>query len=153
MRATVLVVIAAAMSAASALAQLPTASVTVRDAWARGTAGGQRASGAFMFLKSPEDAALIGAESAAAKVVEVHEMRIDDKQVMRMRQVDRIALPAGREVELKSGGYHIMLIDLITPLKPGDKFPLRLLVEGRDKKVRQVEVQVEVRDLTGQRAH
>ena len=151
-RAAVVSAIVGALTAATVLAQAPAVSVTVRDAWVRGTVGGQRASGAFMFLKSAEDAALVGAASTAAKVVEVHEMRIDDQQIMRMRQVDRVALPAGREVELKSGGYHIMLIDLAAPLKPGDKIPLRLLVEGRDKKVRPLDVQVEVRNLTGQRA-
>jgi periplasmic copper chaperone A len=133
-----------------AIAQSSAPTVQIRDAWIRGTVGGMRASGAFMFLKSPEDAALVGASSPAAKIVEVHEMRIDDKQVMRMRQVERVPLPAGREVELKPGGYHVMLIDLTAPLKPGDKIPLRVMIEGRDKQVRPIDLQVEVRNLSGQ---
>ena len=109
-RAAVVSAIVGALTAATVLAQAPAVSVTVRDAWVRGTVGGQRASGAFMFLKSAEDAALVGAASTAAKVVEVHEMRIDDQQIMRMRQVDRVALPAGREVELntKKGGQYVL---------------------------------------------
>ena len=68
--------------------------------------------------------------------------------VMRMRAVQRIALPAGRKVELKPGGYHVMLVDLKQPLAKGDKVPLTLRVEGADKKVTSIEVQAEVRDLT-----
>ena len=65
-----------------------------------------------------------------------------------MRAVQRIALPAGRKVELKPGGYHVMLVDLKQPLAKGDKVPLTLRVEGADKKVTSIEVQAEVRDLT-----
>ena len=95
MGAAVVMAIVGALTAATVLAQAqaPAVNVTIREAWVRGTVGGQRASGAFMFLKSAEDAALVGAASTAAKVVEVHEMRIDDQQIMRMRQVDRVALP------------------------------------------------------------
>lgn len=132
---------------ASALAQ-----VEVRGAWVRGTVQGQKASGAFMEITSREATTLIGAESPVAGTVEVHEMRMEG-DVMRMRALPRLALPAGKKVELKPGGYHVMLVDLKKPLAKGDKVPLTLRIEGADKKVQTVEVQAEVRDLTAPAKH
>ena len=50
------------------------AEVAVTEAWVRGTVPAQKATGAFMKLKSSEDAKLVSAASPAAKIVEVHEM-------------------------------------------------------------------------------
>jgi copper(I)-binding protein len=70
--------------------------------------------------------------------------------VMRMRQVEEIALPAGQTVELKPGGYHLMFVGLKAPLKAGDKFPLKL----RFEKAGEVEVTVNVDPATaGTPAH
>ena len=88
-------------------------------AWVRGTVAGQTTSGAFMELKSAGGAVLVGAESPAAGAVEIHEMNMDGN-VMRMRAVPRIDLPAGKSVELKPGGYHVMLMQLKQPLKVGE---------------------------------
>jgi periplasmic copper chaperone A len=63
--------------------------------------------------------------TAVAGVNEVHEMRMD-AGVMRMRAVDAIKLPAGQTVELKPGGYHLMLLDLKQPLALGDKVSVTL---------------------------
>jgi copper(I)-binding protein len=49
--------------------------------------------------------------------------------VMKMRQIDRLALPAGKTVQLSPGGYHLMLLGLKAPLKAGDSFPLTLKFE------------------------
>ena len=123
------------------------ADVTVRDPWARGTVVGQTASGAFLELQSSADATLIGVSSPAAGVVEVHEMSMDNG-VMKMRAVPRLDLPAGKPVVLKPGGYHIMLMDLRKPLKKGESLPLKLKIEGKDKKLSTIEVKAEVRELT-----
>ena len=128
--------------AASAQAQ-----VSVSGAWARGTVEGQRATGAFMQLRSADGAALVGAESPVAGVVEIHEMRMEGN-VMRMRAVPKLELPAGQAVDLKPGGYHIMLMNLKAPLKSGEVVPIRLKLRGKDGKSEEVEVQAEVRDLT-----
>ncbi|MCL4748446.1 MAG: copper chaperone PCu(A)C, partial [Burkholderiaceae bacterium] len=128
-----------AASAAPALAQ-----VTVKDAWVRGTAPQQRATGAFMQLTSASDAKVVAAESAAAAIVEIHEMRMDGG-VMRMRALSALELPANRTVELKPGGYHVMLIDLKQPLKEGDTVALRLTVESSDGKRSTVDVSAPVR--------
>jgi len=104
--------------AAAGLAMAPAASgqVTVTDPWVRGTVTGQKATGAFMQLKSPTDAALVAAASPVAKIVEVHEMKMEGG-MMKMNAVDKLALPAGKAVDLKPGGYHVMLMDLVKPLQ------------------------------------
>jgi copper(I)-binding protein len=139
------------VSFAAAFALLATAApawaqVTVSQPWVRGTVQGQKASGAFMQLKSAEGATLVGAQSPVAGVVEIHEMRMESN-VMRMRAIPKLDLPAGQAVELKPGGYHVMLMDLKQPLKKGDTVPITLKLQGKDGKPQEVEVKAEVRDL------
>ena len=147
LNAAVFAVLAAATAAASA-------QVVVSDAWVRGTVEGQNATGAFMQLRSADGTVLVGAASPVAGTAEIHEMRMDGA-VMRMRQVPKVDLPAGRTVELKPGGYHIMLLELKRPLKKGEIVPIRLKLEMKDKSVRTLEVRAEVREptSTGQHSH
>lgn len=116
--------------ASSAWAQSP---VQVQDAWARATVANQSATGAFMKLTAPAAARLIEVRSPVAGIVEVHEMKLEG-DVMRMRAVSALPLPAGQTVELKPGGYHVMLMDLKGPVKAGDAVPLTLVFEGADGK-------------------
>jgi periplasmic copper chaperone A len=122
------------------------ADVTVTQPWVRGTVAPQKTTGAFMKLNSTSDAKLVSATSPSAKQVEIHEMVVVNN-VMRMRPVAEIALPAGKEVALKPGGYHIMLMGIEHQLKQGDIVPITLTVREGDGKSRTVEVQAEVRDL------
>ena len=127
-----LLVVIAAAAATAAQAQ-----VTVSNAWVRGTVQGQTATGAYMQLKSADDATLVGADSPAAGIVEIHEMRMEGN-TMRMRGVDKLELPAGRAVELKPGGYHVMLMDLQTVFKAGSQIRMTLRfvdAKGAPKKV------------------
>ncbi len=77
------------------------ADVTIADAWVRGTVPGQKATGAFMQITSPTDAALVAAASPVAKTVEIHEMKMDGG-MMRMRAVQQIPLPAGKPVAARA---------------------------------------------------
>ncbi|HQW39470.1 MAG TPA: copper chaperone PCu(A)C [Usitatibacteraceae bacterium] len=124
------------------------AEVTATEAWVRGTVATQKATGAFMKLRSTEDAKLVGAASPAATIVEVHEMAMKNN-VMSMRAVDELPLPAGKTVELKPGGYHVMLIDLVKPLAAGEKVPVTLTLVGKDGKKSTLEVKAEVRAVGG----
>jgi copper(I)-binding protein len=134
---------AALLLAGSALAQ----TVKVQDAWARATVPGQQATGAFMTLTAPEGARLVGASSPAAGVTEVHEMTLQG-DVMQMRAIAALELPAGKPVELKPGGHHIMLMDLKAPLAPGSTLTLTLLLrDAKGAEFRQ-DLQVPVRALT-----
>ena len=130
------------------LLSLPLASraappVAVANAWARATVPGQMASGAFMTLTSAAPVKLVGISTPVAGVAQVHEMTMQGT-TMKMQAVHSLDLPAGRRVELKPGGYHVMLMDLKQPLKAGDKIPLTLRLESADKKVVEQAVSVEV---------
>ncbi len=121
------------------------AQVTVADPWVRATVPAQKATGAFMQLTSKTDARLIDASSPGLRT-EIHEMAVQDN-VMRMRQLDSLALPAGKTVELKPGGYHIMFFDVKNQIKEGDVIPLTLVFENKDKKRETVELKVPARSL------
>ena len=123
------------------------ADIEVANPWVRGTVAAQKATGAFMQLSSKGGVSLVGVASPAAKVVEIHEM-VMDNNVMKMRPVPRLEVAAGKALELKPGSYHVMLIDLNKPLAKGEIVPITLKVEGKDKKVEAVEVKAEVRELT-----
>jgi hypothetical protein len=122
------------------------AQVTVAEPWVRATVPQQKATGAFMQLTSVQDARLVGASSPVAGVVEVHEMAMD-KDVMKMRAIAGLDLPAGKSVELKPGGYHVMLMDLKQQVKEGDTVPVTLVIEGKDKKRSTIEVKAPVKPL------
>jgi periplasmic copper chaperone A len=119
------------------------AQVQVKDAWARPALQGQMATGAFMSLLSSEGARLVGASSPVAGVVEIHEM-VMEGSVMKMRAIPGLDLPPGRSVELKPGGYHVMLMDLKRPLKAGDRVPVELRIETRDKRLVTQPIEIEV---------
>jgi hypothetical protein len=131
---------------AAAFAGPATAQIAVSDAWVRGTVAGQMSTGAFMRLSSPADTTLVGVASPAAKVVELHEMKMDGG-MMKMSAVGRLPLPAGKSVELKPGGYHIMLMDLVQPLKEGDVVPVTLTFEDRAGVKQTIAVKAPVRSL------
>jgi hypothetical protein len=113
--------------AATALGALAAdAAVDVQNAWARATVKGQMATGAFMTLTAKEGATLVGVASSVAGVAQVHEMKMDNG-VMKMAEVKGgLELPAGKAVELKPGGYHLMLMDLKAPLAKDSNVPVTL---------------------------
>ena len=117
--------LAAALVCAAATVQAQTAPVTADHAWARASVPGQTASGAYMTLTASEPLTLVGVATPVAGVAEVHEMKMEG-DVMRMRPIAALPLPAGQPVELKPGGYHVMLTDLKTTLKPHTQIPLTL---------------------------
>ncbi|MBK1686491.1 copper chaperone PCu(A)C [Rubrivivax gelatinosus] len=137
-------VIGALMSLAAAAASAQT---TVKEAWIRGTVAQQKATGLFAQISSAQGGRLVGASSPVAGVVEVHEMAMEGN-VMKMRALaNGLALPAGQTVELKPGGYHVMLMDLKQPLEAGSTVPVTLVFEGADKKRESVELQVPVKAM------
>lgn len=121
------------------LASTAQAQVSVKDAWVRATVAQQKVTGAFMQITSGKDTRLVEVRSNAAATVELHEMKMDG-DIMKMRAVNELALPAGKTVELKPGSYHIMLVDLKTQVKEGDLIPITLVIEGKDKKRENIEV-------------
>ncbi|WP_323144769.1 copper chaperone PCu(A)C [Massilia phyllosphaerae] len=133
----------AGLLSTAALAQ---SQVQVSDPWIRATVPAQKATGAFMQLKAAKAARLLAASSPAAGRVEIHQMEMQG-QTMRMHAVDGIDLPAGQAVNLASGGYHIMLLDLKRQLKEGEQVPMTLTVQGADGKRDSVNLTVPVKPL------
>ena len=117
--------LALALTAFGVIATAQTAAVKVESAWARATVPGQKGTGAFMNITAKDSIRLVGVSSPAAGVAEVHEMKMDG-DVMKMRAVSGLDLPAGQTVSLKPGGYHVMLMDLKAPLMKDSTVPVTL---------------------------
>ena len=122
---TVLVLAALSVSARD----FKVGAIAIGHPHARATVAGQPTGGGFLKLDNQGgDDRLMSASATVSRAVEIHEMKMDG-DVMRMRQVDAIALPAGKTVELKPGGLHMMFVGLKAPLKAGDRFPVTLKFE------------------------
>jgi copper(I)-binding protein len=112
----------------------------VEAAWARPTVAGQSGGGGFLKITGGSvNDRLVSASAGVSKVVELHTMEMDGN-VMRMRPIDAIEVPAGATVELKPGGRHVMFMGLTQALKAGTSFPLTL----RFEKAGEVKVDVQV---------
>ncbi len=133
-----------ALAQSGAAPAAATAPVQVDAAWARPSVPGQVASGAFMRLTAREPMQLVGVRTPVAGVAEVHEMKLEG-DVMRMRAMPALALPAGQAVELKPGGLHLMLMDLKAPLVRDTQVPVTLLLRDARGAQQQLTVQVPVR--------
>ncbi|MEI6802475.1 MAG: copper chaperone PCu(A)C [Burkholderiales bacterium] len=136
--------LSAALIAGALSTSLMAQSVDVKDAWARATVQGQQATGAFMKLTAKDGAKLVSAASPVAGVTEVHEMKMEG-DIMKMRAVQGgLDLPAGKAVELKPGGYHVMLMGLKAPLQKDTTIPLTLTFKDAKGVESKVELKVPV---------
>lgn len=132
----------AASSAASAPAALSSL-LRVENAWIRAAVPGQSGTGAFMRLTAAQPLRLVGVSTPVAGVAEVHEMRMEG-DVMRMRAIPGLDLPAGQAVELKPGSYHLMLMALKAPVKADTRVPVTLVLRDAQGAERRLELQVPV---------
>ncbi len=138
------------LAGCSGTAASPSAGITVTDAWARSSSAMASAGAAYATITNGGSApdALIGASSPAAATVEVHEtVAIGSPDasgggMMGMRPVARVEIPAGGSLQLKPGGYHVMLIGLVKDLKAGDTIDLTLKFE----KAGEITVKAQVRE-------
>ena len=117
--------------------------VEVSNAWVRSTVQGQKGTGAFMNITAKDGAKLVGVSSPVAGVAEVHEMKMEG-DIMKMRALPVLDLPAGQTVQLKPGGYHLMLMDLKQPLSKGSTVPLTLRLQDAQGIETRLEVSVPV---------
>ncbi len=139
-RSSLVALAAFAMLSVPATAAGP--AVSVRDAWARHapmlegeaakSGSGNGAVYATIVNNGATADALLSASTDAARAAEVHETYQDAGMVM-MRQVEQVAVPAGGKVELKPGGYHLMLFDLTRELRTGQSIPLVLTFRNAGK--------------------
>jgi periplasmic copper chaperone A len=115
-------------SALALAATFAAAQVKVEGAWARPTVPGQQGGGGFVTLTSAAGDKLVGGSTSVAQRFELHTMAMKG-DVMEMRQVEAIELPAGKPVKLEPGGLHVMFIGLKQPLPLGSKVPVTLKFE------------------------
>jgi len=109
--------------------------LVITQAWSRATPGGAKIGGGYLTIENKGSAPdrLIGGSADVAGKVEVHEMAMNNG-VMTMRALDKgLAIEPGKSVKLAPGGYHLMLMDLKSPLKQGDKLPVTLEFEKAGK--------------------
>ena len=118
--------------------------ITVSDAWARATAPGQDSGSIQFSITSKRAAKLVAIASPAAAAVEIHSM-VHENGKMKMRAVEFLYLPAGKEVNLGKSGQHVMLLNLKQALKAGDSVPFTLTVQFADKREVHVNTKAEVR--------
>ena len=135
-----------------------TAGVVIEGAWARTSAAGADMGAAYMSITSAIDDRLtdVKVDPAVAEMAQIHEvvmaggdMTSDNTMMssdstaapeMTMQEVDEIALNAGEKVELKPGGYHIMLMKLAKPLESGSTISITLVFANAGEKVVEVPV-------------
>lgn len=124
-------------------------SIKIEHPYARATVAGQKAAGGFMKIenKGPADQ-LIAVSSPVAGEMQLHTMTMDGN-VMKMREVKAIDVPANSSVELKPGGLHLMFMDIKTPLKAGESVPVKL----RFQKAGELEIKVPVREAGSGSGH
>jgi copper(I)-binding protein len=105
--------------------------LVITQAWTRATPNGAKIGGGYLTIENKGTAPdrLIGGSADIAGSMQVHEMSMDDG-VMKMRPLDRgLAIEPGKVVKLAPGGYHLMMMDLKSPLKQGDRLPITLQFE------------------------
>jgi hypothetical protein len=123
------------LAAPACAEEIKAGDLVITQAWCRATPGGAKTGGGYLTVENKGTAPdrLIGGSSDVAGKVEVHEMAMD-KGVMKMRPLDNgLTIEPGKSVTLAPGGYHLMLMNLKSPLKQGDKLPVTLEFEKAGK--------------------
>jgi copper(I)-binding protein len=120
-----------AQGAASGVVTFKLGDLTVTSPWTRATPGGAKIAGGYLKITNHGASAdrFVGVKSDTSDRVEIHEMSMSDG-VMKMRPLPNgLEIKPGETVELKSGGYHLMFMDLKRPLKQGDTLKATLQFE------------------------
>src|SRR6202035_2894951 len=142
-------VVLACLFAAPALAEeVKAGDLVITQAWSRATPGGAKIGGGYLTIENKGSAPdrLTGGSADIADKVEVHEMAMNNG-VMTMRPLDNgLTIEPGKTVKLAPGGYHLMLFDLKSPLKQGDRLPVTLEFEKAGK----VKLTLDVRGVGAQ---
>jgi len=126
--------------------------VKVKDAWSRATAPGQDSAMVQAVITSKKAAKLVGVACKDANTSEIHSM-VMEGEMMKMRQVDSIDLPAGKAVDLGEAGYHLMLMGLKKPLMAGKKTHCEMIVRGADGKDTKVQLSAKIKPMAESAHH
>ena len=133
-----------ALFAAPALAQeVKAGDLVITQAWSRATPSGAKIAGGYLTIENKGAASdrLLGGSGDIAGKIEVHEMAMNNG-VMTMRPLDKgLTVEPGKTVKLAPGGYHLMIMDLKSPFKQGEKVPVTLEFEKSGKVTLSLDVQ------------
>jgi len=135
--------LAALLAAPARADDIKAGDLVISQAWSRATPSGAKVAGGYLTVENKGAGAdrLIGGSGDVAGRVEIHEMAVDNG-VMKMRPLDKgLDIEPGKTVKLAPGGYHLMLLDLRTQLKQGDKVPVTLQFEKAGKVTLLLDVQ------------
>ncbi|HWM42400.1 MAG TPA: copper chaperone PCu(A)C [Burkholderiales bacterium] len=124
--------------------------IQIRHPWSRATPPGASVAVAYMEIRNTGKQAdrLLSATTSVAQRVEMH-VTEREGEVMKMRQVNAFHIPARERYELRPGGAHLMLVDVVRPLKKGERFALRLVFE----RAGELEIELEVQEQGSRRPH
>jgi periplasmic copper chaperone A len=137
------VVLSALWTATSQAQEVKAGDLVITQAWSRATPGGAKVAGGYLTIENKGTTAdrLVTGSAAVSAKVEVHEMSMANG-VMTMRPVEGgLSIEPGKTVKLAPGGFHLMLLDLNSPLKQGDKVPVTLEFEKAGKVTLSLDVQ------------
>ena len=131
------------LSASARAEEVRAGDLVITQAWSRATPGGAKVGGGYLTIENRGTTAdrLTGASAGIAGRVEIHEMAMNNG-VMTMRPLEKgLPIEPGKTVALAPGGHHLMLLDLKSPLKQGEKVPVTLEFEKAGKVSLSLEVQ------------
>jgi periplasmic copper chaperone A len=142
-RAILCVSVLSCFAAPARAEEVKAGDLVITQAWSRATPGGAKVGGGYLTIENKGSAPdrLMGGSADVADKVQVHEMAMNNG-VMTMRPLDKgLVIEPGKTVKLAPGGYHLMLLDLKSPLKQGDKLPVTLEFEKAGKVALSLDVQ------------
>jgi len=116
----------------------------IRHPWARATPPGTTVGVGYFEIRNTgkEPDRLLSATSPAARQVEMH-VSEHAGEVARMRQLRAFEVPARERLTLEPNGAHLMLVDLVQPLKKGERFPMKL----RFERAGEIDIEFEVQEM------
>jgi periplasmic copper chaperone A len=142
--ATLLIAMMAGLTGSSVRAEdVKAGDLVISQAWSRATPNGAKVGTGYLTIenKGTTPDKLVGVSGDVSPRIEVHEMSMSNG-VMKMRAVDGgLTIDPGKTVKLSPGGYHLMIMDMKSPLKQGDKLPLTLQFEKAGKVAVTLDVQ------------
>lgn len=124
------------MMMVAAYAEASAQDIRLIDGYAYPPIGGGGVAVAYVTLEntSQQDRSIVSATSDTVSMIELHE-HIQDGDVLKMRKVDSIMLPAGQRVEMKPGGLHLMLMGVTEPMNPGDELKAKLQLDEGSQEI------------------
>jgi copper(I)-binding protein len=116
----------------------------IRHPWARATPPGTTVGVGYFEIRNTgkQPDRLLSATSPAARQVEMH-ISEHAGEVAKMRQLRAFEVPARERLTLEPNGAHLMLVDLVQPLKKGERVSMKL----RFERAGEIDIEFEVQEM------